>query len=116
MTNMEEKLAHIENHHQALILMINMVQSLAHTEKPPVDTISTIKMVQKQVVIAKHLPVTMNMINMVVKQEVIEQVQTESQPNTTNTEEKQVHSKKILQAELLNTINMAEKLAVINNV
>ena len=46
---------------------------------------------------------------MVAKQEAIKPVLMELQQNTTNTEEKLVHSKKILQVELLNMINTEEK-------
>ena len=112
MINTVEKQVLIVKLHQVLILMINMAQSRVLAEKQQADIINMIKMVQRVEAIVKHLPVITNMINMVVRLGVTEQVQTESQPNTTNTEEKQVHSKKILQAELLNMINMEEKLEV----
>ena len=95
--------------------MINMVQSPVRTEKHQADIINTIKMVQNQEVIVKPQLATTNMINMVVKQEVIKQVQMGLQSNTTNTEERQVLSKKIPPVELQNTINMVENLGVINN-
>lgn len=115
-TDMVIKRVRIEKLRQVLILMISMVQSPALTEKHLLVITNMTRMVQSLAAIVKRLPVTMNMINMVTKPEVIEQAQTELPRNTTTTEEKRVRLKKILQAELQNTINTAKKLGVINNV
>ena len=96
-------------------LMIDTVHAQAltkPTETRPQNTTST---VQNKAQSKKQHLVTPHTINMALKQEVIRQTLTAQPHLMTNTEERQVHSKPIPQAEQPNTTATEEKLEVLSN-
>lgn len=114
-TNMAVEQVRIEQMALQPQLMIDTVHAQALTKPTatlPQNTTSTVQ--DKAQSKRQHL-VTPHTINMGVEQVVIRQIPMAQPHLMTNTEERQVRSKQIPQAEQLNTTATAEKLAVLSN-
>src|SRR5574344_469512 len=115
MINTAQKPAHINKPQADITLTISMEARLEATKRRHLVTTHMIKTVQKQAHTSKPQADTHHTINMEVKRGAIKQVQTEEQQAMTNMETRQVLSKRILQAEQLNTINTETKLKATNS-
>ena len=96
-------------------LMINMVHAQALTKQTATQPQNTTSTVQDKEQSKRHQLATPHTINMGVEQVVIRQTLTAQPHLMTNTEERQVHSKPIPQAEQPNTTATEEKLEVLSN-
>lgn len=115
-TNMAVEQVRIEQMALQPQLMIDTVLAQALTKPTATQPQNTTSTVQDKAQSKRQHLVTPHMINMALKQEVIRQTLTAQPHLMTNTEERQVHSKPIPQAEQLNTTATAEKLAVLSNI
>ena len=96
-------------------LMIDTVHAQVLTKPTAIQPQNTTSTVQDKEQSKRHHLVTPHTINMGVEQVVIRQTLTAQPHLMTNTEERQVHSKQIPQAEPPNTTATAEKLEVLSN-
>ena len=96
-------------------LMIDTVHAQALTKPTATQPQNTTSTVQDKEQSKRHQLATPHTINMGVEQVVIRQTLTAQPHLMTNTEERQVHSKPIPQAEQPNTTATEEKLEVLSN-
>ena len=114
-TNMAVKQVHIELMVLQPQLMIDTVLAQALTKQTATRRQNTTSTVQDKEQSKRQHLVTPHTINMGVELVVIRQILTAQPHLMTNTEEKQVRSKQIPQAEQLNTTATAEKSEVLSN-
>ena len=113
--NMAVEQAHIEQTVLQPRLMIDTVHAQALTKPTATQPQNTTSTVQDKAQSKRQHLVTPHTINMGVEQVVTRQTLTAQPHLMTNTEERQVHSKPIPQAEQPNTTATEEKLEVLSN-
>lgn len=114
-TNMAAKQGRIEQTALQPHLMINTVHAQELTKPTATQRQNTTSTVQDKEQSKRQHLVTPHTINMGAEQVVIRQTLTAQPHLTINTEERQVHSKQIPQAEPPNTTATAEKSEVLSN-
>lgn len=115
-TNMAVEQVRIEQMALQPQLMTDTVLAQALTKQTATQPQNTTSTVQDKAQSKRQHLVTPHMINMALKQEVIRQTLMAQPHLMTNTEERQVHSKQIPQAEQPNTTATEEKLEVLSNI